>query len=86
MSATVPRFDVSLPSNQPNLHSKQQTLASVLDPSYWQQLNPGLHVGDAAFISSSKAIKPPKSRLKDLCQQINEAGVAQVGFVPPEVM
>lgn len=85
MSATVPRFDASLPPSLPALHSKQQTLANVLEPSYWQQLNPGLHVGDAAFISSCKAMKPPKSRLKDLCQQINEAGVAQVGPIATKV-
>lgn len=77
-TATLPRFDVSIPPSQPSLHAKHQSLSDVLDPKYWQQLNPGLRVGNAGFISSCKPLKPPKDRLKDLCQQINTAGVAQV--------
>ena len=77
---TLPRFDVSLPGHSAKLHAKHQTLADVLQPNYWQLLNPSLHVGDAAFIGSCKALKAPKERLKDLKQQMNEAGVAQVGL------
>lgn len=84
-SATLPRFDASLPPAHPDLHAKHQTLTKVLNPSYWTQLNPTLHVGDAAYISSCKPIKPPKDRLKDLRQQINHAGVAQVGKMPLHV-
>lgn len=75
---TLPQYDVSLLPKHPELLAKHQTLASVLKPKYWQQLNPGLHVGDAAFVSSCKPIKPAKGRLNDLFGQINEAGVAQV--------
>jgi len=75
---TLPQYDVSLPPKHPELLAKHQTLASVLKPEYWQQLNPGLHVGDEAFVSSCKPIKPPKGRLNDLFGQVNEAGVAQV--------
>lgn len=80
-SATLPRFDASLPPTQPDLHAKHQTLTKCLNPAYWTQLNPTLHVGDAAYVSNCKPIKAPKDRLKDLRQQINDAGVAQVGRI-----
>jgi hypothetical protein len=79
-TATLPRFDVSAPPSDPVLHAKHQSLSDLLQPSYWQQLNPGLHVGDAAFIRGCKPLKPPKDRLQDLKEQINTAGVAQVGL------
>jgi hypothetical protein len=80
-SATLPRFDDSLPPSHPDLHAKHQNLTEVSNPSYWTQLNPTLRVGDAAYINSCKPIKAPKDRLRDLRQQINVAGVAQVGVL-----
>lgn len=79
-TATLPRFDVSAPPSDPALHAKHQSLSDLLQPTYWQQLNPGLHVGDAAFIRGCKPLKPAKDRLKDLSKQINTAGVVQVGL------
>lgn len=74
--ATDPRYDVTMAPAHP--HASKQVLNDVLKPSYWRSLCPHLHVGDAAFVSSSKPAKLPKERLRDVSGQVNAAGVAQV--------
>lgn len=69
------------PPQMPKLHTSRVKLQDVLKPSYWEQLCPGLHVTDEQFMAKVSSIQLPTTRLDDLKEQVNYAGVAQVSLL-----
>lgn len=78
MAKAILKFNVEEAPELPELHASRQKLETVLSAQYWQQLCPGLHVADAAYLRTLAPLQLEKGRLKDLKRQINHAGVAQV--------
>eukprot|EP00879_Flechtneria_rotunda_P022562 GHRR01023822.1.p2 GENE.GHRR01023822.1~~GHRR01023822.1.p2 ORF type:complete len:102 (+),score=18.99 GHRR01023822.1:184-489(+) len=78
MARKASQYRVDQPPEWPELHASRQKLHDILDPTYWSQLCPGLHVEQQACCSAVEPLQLPETRVEDVKQQVNCAGVAQV--------
>lgn len=66
-------------SGPAELQCSAQKLADVFDASYWAKICPELHMG-TGDMAAAPAVALKESRVTDLRDQMEHAGIAQVRF------